>query len=85
MPGQRVDEHPGPADALGEIGVVQRQGRERDEQVQSRGDALHPCLRELRAEHGEQRVPPGALALADASDVPFELAGGDQARQYQLG
>ena len=79
-----MDQHSGPVDALGELGVVQGQPREDDEQVQSRGHALDPGLRQLRPQRAEQGVAPGALPLADGTDVPLELAGGDQAGQHQL-
>jgi hypothetical protein len=81
-----VDQDPGLVDPLGQLDVVDLAGpgRERDEQVQPRGDALHPGLGQLLAQHAEQRVPPGALPLADQPDVLLKLAGDDQAGQHQL-
>jgi hypothetical protein len=80
-----VDEDSGLQDGFGEVCVVHIQGRERDEQVKPRRDALHADAGQLLAQGAEQGVTPVPLPLADLADVLFELAAGDEPGEDQLG
>jgi hypothetical protein len=84
VPGQRVDEHPGPQDRLRQVRVRAGQPGERDEQVKSGRNALDASLGQIQAQRAEQGVAPGPLSLADQPDVLLELAARDQPGQHQL-
>jgi len=79
-----VDEHAGPVDALGKVGVPGRPGQfgKGDEQVKSCGDALHAGAGQVLAQRAEQGITPGPLPLADLADVALEFPGGDQLGQH---
>ena len=81
-----MDEHPGPQDPLGQVGVRHRPGSltECDQQVQPGGDALHAGLGQVLAQRAQQRVTPAALPLADGPDVLFEFPARDEVGQHEL-
>ena len=79
-----MDEHAGPVDALGKVGVPGRPGQfgKGDEQVKSRGDALHAGAGQVLAQRAEQGITPGPPPLADLADVALEFPGRDQLGQH---
>ena len=69
VPGQRVNEHPGPQDRLAQVRVagLSSQPGERDEQVQPGRDALDAALRYVSSQLRHRvllfpKLPPGADA-----------------------
>jgi len=74
VPGQRLDQDPLAQDRFGEVRIRAGQPGERDEQVESRRDALDAALGQVGAQRAEQRVAPAPLPLADQPDVGGSVA-----------